>query len=77
MPSPSKSDSQPSTAVAKPYQPGSITRHCDQLNTQGIARRSSILPVCLRADGREPMLSVEISLITVDARKYSSKPGVS
>ncbi len=29
-------------ALPKPYQPGSITRDCDQLNTHGIARKSSI-----------------------------------
>ena len=34
--------SQALTAAPKPYQPGSISRHCAQLNTQGIARRSSI-----------------------------------
>ena len=33
---------QDSTAVPKPYQPGSIRRHRLQLNTQGMARRSSM-----------------------------------
>ncbi len=31
-----------STALAKPYQPGSIRRHCAHENTHGMARRSSI-----------------------------------
>ena len=31
-----------STAVPNPYQPGSMMRASDQLNTQGIARRSSM-----------------------------------
>ena len=58
-----------STALPKPYQPGSISRHCAQENTQGIARRSSIARVFLRDAGRLPMFSVEISLMTVDAQK--------
>ena len=36
------SASHASTAAPKPYQPGSIRRHCAQLNTQGMARRSSM-----------------------------------
>jgi hypothetical protein len=68
---------QASTAVPKPYHPGSISRHCDQLNTQGIARRSSIRPERVRDAGRLPMLRLAISLITVDSRKYRSKPSVS
>ena len=36
-----------------PYQPGSITRACDQLNTHGIARRSSIRCEDVRAEGRD------------------------
>ena len=43
MPCSGCSASQASTAEPKPYQPGSISRHCAQLNTQGIARRSSML----------------------------------
>ena len=58
-----------STAVPKPYQPGSISRHCAQLNTQGIARRSSISRVFLREAGRLPMFSVAISLMTVEPQK--------
>ena len=58
-----------STALPKPYQPGSISRHCAQLNTQGMARRSSMARVFLRDAGRLPMLSVAISLITVEAQK--------
>jgi len=57
------------TAVPKPYQPGSIRRHCDHENTQGIARKSAIAVVCLREAGREPMLSVAISVMTVDYQK--------
>jgi hypothetical protein len=49
------------TAAPKPYQPGSITRHCAQENTHGIARRSSIACDFLREAGREPMLSSAIS----------------
>ena len=48
-----------------------------QLKTQGMALRSSIFLVFLRDAGRLPMFSVEISLITVDAQNYSSKPWVS
>ena len=62
-------DIQVSTALPKPYQPGSISRHCAQLNTQGMARRSSMSRVFLRDAGRLPMLSVEISVITVEAQK--------
>ena len=58
MPSSGCAASQALTAVPKPYQPGSIRRHCAQLNTQGIARRSSMLRVCLREAGRLPMFSV-------------------
>ena len=60
---------QASTALAKPYQPGSISRHCAQENTQGMARRSSISRVFLREAGRLPMLSVAISLMTVEPQK--------
>ena len=60
---------QVSTAEPKPYQPGSISRHCAQLNTQGIARRSSISRVFLRDAGRLPMFSVAISVMTVEPQK--------
>src|SRR5690606_29544640 len=60
-----------------PYQPGSIVRACAQLNTQGIARRSSIALDLVRLDGREPILSVAISAIGVIARKKSRNAGVS
>src|SRR5204863_5705339 len=63
-----------STAELKPYQPGSIRRHWLQLNTQGMARRSSIACEALRDEGRLPMLSSAISAIGVEARKYSTKP---
>ena len=65
------------TAEPKPNQPGSISRHCAQENTQGMARRSEIAVVFLREAGREPMLSVAISVMTVDDQKYFSKPSVS
>ena len=58
-----------STALPKPYQPGSISRHCAHENTQGMARRSSISRVFLREAGRLPMFSVAISVMTVDAQK--------
>src|SRR5579863_10256858 len=58
-----------STAEPKPYQPGSIRRHCAHENTQGIARKSSIACVFLRLAGREPMLRVAISVMTVEDQK--------
>ena len=48
--------SRPRTAVPKPYQPGSIRRHCAQLNTQGMARRSSMPCRFERDAGRLPIL---------------------
>ena len=60
---------QASTALPKPYQPGSISRHCAHENTQGMARKSSIARVFLREAGRLPMFSVAISLMTVEAQK--------
>jgi hypothetical protein len=57
--------SQTLTAVPKPYQPGSIRRHCDQLNTQGMARRSSMRWEFLRDAGRLPMLRLAISPMIV------------
>jgi hypothetical protein len=69
MPLSGFSATQVSTALPKPYQPGSISRHWAQLNTQGMARRSSISRVFLREAGRLPMFSVEISVITVEAQK--------
>ncbi len=64
-------------APPKPYQPGSITRAWDQLNTHGMARRSSIFGEAVREAGRLPILSSAISGRGVDWRKKSSKPGVS
>jgi hypothetical protein len=55
--------------VPKPYQPGSITRHCAQLNTQGMARRSSMPCFFERDAGRLPILRLAISSSTVDSRK--------
>jgi hypothetical protein len=69
IPSFGRAASQASTAVPKPYQPGNISRHCAQLKTQGIARRSSMRPEVVRDDGRLPMLRLAISPITVDSRK--------
>ena len=47
-----------STAVPKPYQPGSISRHWPQLNTHGIARRSSMR--VRRRARRRPAADVEL-----------------
>ena len=69
MPSRRACASHASTAEPKPYQPGSISRHWPQLNTHGIARRSSIRVDAVRDAGRLPMLSSAISAIGVDARK--------
>ncbi len=77
MPSAGRLATQALTAVPKPYQAGSISRHCAQLNTHGIARKSSIRADDLRDDGRLPMLRLAISLITVDSRKNVSNPSVS
>src|ERR1700722_13070115 len=66
-----------STAAPNPNQPGSIRRHCAQENTHGIARRSSIAWVFLREAGREPMLRVALSEMTVEDQKYFTKPSVS
>jgi hypothetical protein len=44
--------------VPNPYQAGSITRHCDQLNTHGIARRSSIrVELVLNSEARDGFVS--------------------
>ena len=60
---------QDSTALPKPYQPGSISRHWPQLNTHGIARRSSMRVDAVRDAGRLPIFSSAISAIGVAARK--------
>ena len=57
------------TADPKPYQPGSIRRHCDQLNTQGMARRSSMRVDLVREAGRLPIFRLAISPITVASQK--------
>ena len=67
----------PVSAWPTPYQPGSITRACAQLNTQGIARRSSIASDFLRLAGRLPILRLAISAIGVIWRKKVRKPSVS
>ena len=48
-----------------------------QLNTHGIARRSSIRSDRVRDAGRLPMFSSAISVIGVAARKKALKPPVS
>ena len=63
--------------MPKPYQPGSISRHCAQPNTHGIARRSSMRREFVREAGRLPMFRFAISPMTVDSQKYRSKPAVS
>ena len=65
----------PSTAVPTPNQPGSIRRHWLQLDTHGIARRSSMRPELVRDAGREPMFIVDSSTMGVIARNHSSNPG--
>jgi hypothetical protein len=65
----------PRKASPVPYQPGSIARACAQLNTHGIARRSSIALDLVRLDGRDPIFSVAISAIGVIARKKSLNAG--
>ena len=57
------------TAEPKPNQPGSMTRACDQENTQGMARKSSMRPDLVRDAGRLPIFKSEISGSGVDSRK--------
>ncbi|MNY24845.1 hypothetical protein D3C86_1585850 [compost metagenome] len=61
------------TALPKPNQPGSSSRHWPQEKPQGIARRSSILrfflSISLREAGREPRFRSAISVIGVVAKK--------
>ena len=59
----------PAAAEPKPNQPGSMTRACDQENTQGMARRSSILGDLVREAGRLPILRSAISRSGVAWRK--------
>ena len=77
MPLSGCASSQVVIAEPKPYQAGSISRHCAQPNTHGIARRSSTFVDFLREAGRLPMCRLEISPMTVDSQKYCSKPSVS
>src|SRR6267142_3091462 len=65
------------SACPTPYQPGSMTRACAQLNTHGIARRSSMRGELERDAGRDPILSSEISTKGVIWRKKVENPGVS
>ena len=60
-----------------PYQPGSMMRHCDQENTHGIARRSSMPSEDVRDAGRLPMFSSAISVSGVASRNHRTNPGVS
>ena len=57
------------TAEPKPNQPGSMTRDWAQLNTQGMARRSSMAVEVEREAGRDPILRSAISAMGVAARK--------
>ena len=52
-----RSRATPRSRCPTPYQPGSISRHWLQLNTHGIARRSSMRVDAVRDAGRLPMLS--------------------
>ena len=56
------SSPEPATPEPKPYHPGSITRDCDQENTQGIARSPWMLRLACREAGRLAMLRSESSL---------------
>src|SRR5258708_30480984 len=76
-PSPGWEAFQALTALPKPYQPGSIRRHGDQLNTHGMARKSSMRRELVREAGRLPIFRLAISPITVDSWKYCSNPSVS
>ena len=73
----SSSPTHSATAVPTPNQPGNISRHWLQLNTHGIARRSSMRPELVRDAGRDPMFIVDSSTTGVMARNQSAKPGVS
>src|SRR5258708_1384929 len=77
MPSRGRAASQALIAVPNPYQPGSISRHCEHPKTQGIARRFSRRVEFLREAGRLPIFGLAISPITVDSQKYRSNPAVS
>src|SRR5262245_8077491 len=77
MPSRGRAASQALIAVPNPYQPGSISRHCDQPKTQGIARKSSIRVEFLREAGRLPIFRLAISPMTVVFKMYSLNPAVS
>src|SRR5271157_1947361 len=57
------------TALPKPNQPGNKVRFKLQLNTQGIARKSSMRFEGLRDEGRLPILSSAISRIGVEVKK--------
>src|SRR3546814_16448409 len=48
-----------------PYQPGSMIRACAQLNTQGMARRSSMRVDFVREAGRRPIFRPDISRMGV------------
>ena len=51
------------SACPTPYQPGNITRACAQLNTHGIARRSSMRCELVREAGRDPIFCSSSSQI--------------
>ena len=66
-----------SKAAPAPYHPGNRMRHWLQLNTHGIARRSSMRSDAVREAGRLPTVIELISRTGVMARKRVTKPGVS
>ena len=65
------------SAWPAPYHPGNITRACAQLNTQGMARKSSMRSDLVRDAGRDPIFSSAISVSGVIWRKKVLKPAVS
>jgi hypothetical protein len=66
-----------SNELPAPYHPGNMIRHWLQLNTHGMARRSSIRSEFERDAGRLPMFSVLISRIGVIERNTDSNSAVS
>ena len=74
----SSSPASSSKAVPTPYHAGIDSRHCDQPNTHGMARRSSMRFDAVRDAGRDPMFRREISPIGRDgAGRSSTNPGSS
>src|SRR5699024_297845 len=65
------------TPEPTPYQPGNITRLCDQEKTQGMALKPEKSVSFFLEAGRDPTLRPEISLIGVAWKKYLRKLGFS